>query len=91
MKWNHLIVEFLGTMLISISIYSTHNTIVIGLALALSLLLGSSVSNTVSLNPVIALSYAMLKSLSHSELIGYIVCQILGAWLGFILALYIIK
>ncbi len=81
---NKLLVEFLGTLLLVFVVLATGHWAAIGLALAVAVFLGGSISGG-AYNPAVALSLYMKKSLSANDLAMYIVAQLLGAIAAFYL------
>lgn len=81
---NKLLVEFLGTLLLVFVVLSTGHWAAIGLALAVAVFLGGSISGG-AYNPAVALSLYMKKALSMNDLLMYIVAQSLGAVVAFFL------
>jgi aquaporin Z len=75
---NKYIVEFLGTMFLTLVIFSTGNWAAIGAALAICVLLGGPVSGG-AFNPAVAISLYSSGKLAKNDLIPYIIVEILGA------------
>ena len=75
---NKYLVEFLGTMLLMFVIFATGNWIAIGAALAIIALVGGPISGG-AFNPAIAISLYAADKLPKSDLIPYIIVEILGA------------
>ena len=76
------LVEFLGTMFLSFIIFATGNYLAIGAALAVIALLGGPVSGG-SYNPAITLALYNSGKLMKSDIVPYIIVEILGALAGF--------
>jgi aquaporin Z len=74
---NKYLVEFLGTMFLVFIIFATGNWIAIGSALAISILLGSAISGG-AFNPAVAISLYYAGKIPQSDLIPYIIVEILG-------------
>ena len=74
---NKYLVEFLGTGFFVYVIIATGNPIAIGAALALIILLTSSISGG-HINPAVSLVMASLGKIEPSELVPYIFAQFLG-------------
>jgi glycerol uptake facilitator-like aquaporin len=74
---NKYLVEFLGTGFFVYVILATGNPIAIGAALALIILLTSSISGG-HINPAVSLVMASLGKIEPSELVPYIFAQFLG-------------
>jgi glycerol uptake facilitator-like aquaporin len=75
---NKYLVEFLGTMFLMFVIFATGNWVAIGSALAVAVLLGGPVSGG-AFNPAVAISLYSAGKLAKSDLIPYIIVEILGA------------
>lgn len=78
--------EFLGTLFFVYVILATGNPLAIGAALALVLILSGQISGG-HINPAVSLVMASSGKISTSELMPYIIAQILGG----LVALEIIK
>ena len=76
------LVEFLGTLLLSYTIFATKNWLLIGLALAVAVFLGGKVSGG-AFNPAVAFSFFYAGQLSSTDLIYYVIAEVLGALAGF--------
>ena len=81
---NKYLVEFLGTLFLVFVIFATGNWIAIGLGLAIPVLLGGPISGG-AFNPAVAISLYAAGKLSKSDLIPYIVVEILGGLTAFFL------
>ena len=79
---NKYLVEFLGTMFLMFVILSTGHWAAVGAALAIAILLGGSISGG-AYNPAVAVSLYAAGKLSKSDLIPYIIVEILGALAAF--------
>ena len=79
---NKYIVEFLGTMLLVFTIFATGNWAAIGSALAIVVLLGGPISGG-AFNPAVAISLYSAGKLAKSDLIPYIIVEILGGLAAF--------
>jgi glycerol uptake facilitator-like aquaporin len=79
---NKYLVEFLGTMLLMFTILTTGNWIAIGAALAIAVMLGGAVSGG-AFNPAVAISLYAAGKLSKTDIVPYIIVEILGALAGF--------
>jgi aquaporin Z len=79
---NKYLVEFLGTMLLAFIIIATGNYLAIGAALAIAVLLGGPISGG-SFNPAITLALYNSGKLMKSDIVPYIIVEILGALAGF--------
>ena len=75
---NKYLVEFLGTMFLMFVIFATGNWLAIGAALAIGILLGGSISGG-SFNPAVTIGLYAAGNLSKSDLLPYIIVEILGA------------
>lgn len=76
------LVEFLGTMILMFVILSTGNWIAIGSALAICVLLGGAISGG-AFNPAVAISLYASGKLPKTDVIPYIIVEILGALVAF--------
>lgn len=79
---NKYLVEFLGTMFLMFVIFATGNWIAIGAALAIGVLLGGPISGG-AFNPAVAIALYGAGKLSKSDLLPYIIVEILGALAAF--------
>ena len=79
---NKYFVEFLGTMFLMFVIFATGNWAAIGAALGIAVLLGGAISGG-AFNPAVAISLYASGKLSQSDLIPYIIVEILGALAAF--------
>ena len=77
-----ILVEFLGTMLLSFIIFTTGNYIAIGFTVAIIVLLGGPVSGGVY-NPAIAIALFYAKKLQVKDLVPYIISEIAGGIAGY--------
>jgi len=78
MSVNKYLVEFLGTMFLMYVILVTGNWVAIGAALGIGVLLGGKVSGG-SFNPAITVSLYAAGKLSQSDILPYIIAEVLGA------------
>ena len=76
------LVEFLGTMLLVFVIFATGNWLAIGAALALAVYLGGAISGG-AFNPAVAISLYSAGKIAKSDVVPYIIGEILGALAGF--------
>jgi aquaporin Z len=76
------LVEFLGTMFLAFIIFATGNYLAIGAALAIGAFLGGPVSGG-SFNPAVTLALYNSGKLMKSDIVPYIIVEILGALAGF--------
>jgi len=74
---NKYLVEFLGTMFLVFVIFATGNWLAIGSALAIGVLLGGAISGG-AFNPAVAISLYYAGKISQSDLLPYIIVEILG-------------
>lgn len=81
---NKYLVEFLGTMFLMFVVFSTGHWAAIGAALAIAALLGGPISGG-AYNPAVAISLYAAGKVSKSDLLPYIIVEILGALGGFYL------
>ena len=79
---NKYLVEFLGTMFLMFVILATGHWAAIGAALAVAVLLGGAISGG-AYNPAVAFSLYAAGKLSKSDIIPYIMVEILGALAAF--------
>jgi aquaporin Z len=79
---NKYLVEFLGTMFLMFVILATGHWAAIGAALAVAIILGGAISGG-AYNPAVAISLYAAGKLSKSDLIPYIMVEILGALAAF--------
>ena len=79
---NKYFVEFLGTTLLVFVIFATNNWIAIGATLSIAVLLGSKISGC-AFNPAVAISLYAAGKLPKSDLIPYIIIEILGGLTAF--------
>ena len=78
-----LIVEFLGTMLLSFVIFSSGgNYVAIGVTVAIIILLGGPISGA-AYNPAVAIALFYAKKLSVTDLVPYIIAEIAGGVAGY--------
>jgi aquaporin Z len=75
---NKYLVEFLGTMFLVFVIFATGNWLAIGFGLAIPVLLGGPISGG-AFNPAVALSLYAAGKLDKSDVLPYIIAEILGA------------
>lgn len=81
---NKYIVEFLGTFLLSVVVFSTSNYLAHGAALAIAVMLGGAISGGI-FNPAIATGMMVANRITRTDYILYIIVEILGALAGFVL------
>jgi aquaporin Z len=79
---NKYIVEFLGTMFLMFVIFATGNWVAIGAALAIAVLLGGAISGG-AFNPAVAISLYAAGKLPQSDVLPYVIVEILGALAAF--------
>ena len=79
---NKYLVEFLGTMLLVFVIFASRNWLAIGAALAIGVLLGGPIS-CAAYNPAVAFSLYSAGKIPESDLIPYIIAEILGGLAAF--------
>jgi len=79
---NKYLVEFLGTMFLMFVIFATGNWLAIGAALAVAVLLGGAISGG-AYNPAVTISLFAAGKLTKSDVLPYIIVQILGALAAF--------
>ena len=81
---NKYVVEFLGTLLLMLSILLTGNWLIISSVLALCILVGGPISKGV-FNPAVATSLVVAGKLPVNELLPYIIVEISGALFAFLI------
>jgi glycerol uptake facilitator-like aquaporin len=81
---NKYIVEFLGTFLLSVVVFSTSNYLAHGAALAIAVMLGGAISGGI-FNPAIATSMMVANKITQMDYIYYMIVEVLGALAGFVL------
>jgi aquaporin Z len=79
---NKYLVEFLGTMFLVFVIFATGNWAAIGAALAVAVLLGGKISGG-AFNPAVAISLYSAGKLAKSDLLPYIIVEVLGGLAAF--------
>lgn len=79
---NKYLVEFLGSLFLVFVIFATGNYLAIGAALAIVIFLTGHISGGV-INPAVAISLYSAGKLDKTDVIPYIIVQILGALAGF--------
>lgn len=79
---NKYLVEFLGTMFLVFVIFATGNWLAIGAALAIAVMLGGAISGG-AFNPAVTISLYSAGKLSKSDVLPYIIVQILGGLAAF--------
>ena len=82
---NKYLVEFLGTLILSFVIFATNNYLAIGAALALAVFLGGAISGG-AFNPAVAVSMMVNKKINASQLLFYVVAEVLGGLSGLYLS-----
>jgi aquaporin Z len=79
---NKYFVEFLGTMFLMFVILATGNWAAIGAALAVAALLGGAISGG-AFNPAVTISLYAAGKLPKSDVLPYVIVEILGALAAF--------
>jgi aquaporin Z len=79
---NKYLVEFLGTMLLMFVVLATGNWLAIGAALGIIALIGGPISGG-SFNPAVTISLFAAGKLPKSDVLPYIMVEILGALADF--------
>ena len=79
---NKYIIEFLGTMFLMFVILTTGNWLAIGAALAIAVMLGGAISGG-AYNPAVAVSLYAAGKLPKSDVMPYVIVEILGALAAF--------
>lgn len=85
-----VLVEFLGTMFLTFVIFATGNYLAIGAALAIAVLLGGPISGG-AFNPAVAIALYSAGKIPNTDLIPYLIGEILGALAGLTLFNQFIK
>lgn len=78
---NKYLVEFLGTAFFLYVILASGNAFVIATALAIAIMVGGKVSGG-NYNPAVSIMMAAKGTLAKSDLLPYIVAQVLGGLLA---------
>jgi len=84
LNFKKYITEFLGTLLLTFVVLSTGNWLAIGATLAVGCYLGGPISGA-AFNPAVAISYLAINKITTSEIIPYILFEILGAIVAYLL------
>ena len=79
---NKYLVEFLGTMFLVYVILATGNWLAIGAALAVAVMLGGAISGG-AFNPAVAISLYSAGKLPKSDVLPYVIAEILGGLAAF--------
>lgn len=79
---NKLLVEFLGTMFLMFVIFATGNWLAIGAALSVAIMLGGEISGG-AYNPAVTIALYAANKLPKTDLLPYIIVQILGSLAAF--------
>ena len=79
---NRYLVEFLGTLILSFVIFATNNYLAIGAVLALAVFMGGAISGG-AFNPAVAISLYAAGKLPKSDVLPYVIVEILGALAAF--------
>jgi aquaporin Z len=79
---NKYFVEFLGTMFLMYVIFATGNWLAIGAALGIAVMLGGAISGG-AFNPAVAISLYASGKLPKSDVLPYVIAEILGALAAF--------
>lgn len=74
---NKYLVEFLGTLFFIYIILATNNALAIGAALAVAVILGGPISGG-CFNPAVSVVMAAAGKIPNSDLLPYILAQVLG-------------
>lgn len=78
MKYNRLVAEFLGTLLLVLSILASGgNALFVGLTLAVVIFFAGNTSGG-HVNPAVSLAMYLRNRMSFNDLMSYIVAQMLG-------------
>jgi len=82
------ITEFFGTLLLTFVVLTTNNWLAIGATLAIGCYFGGPLSGA-AFNPAVAISYLATNKISTNEIIPYIIFEIIGALVAYLLYKYI--
>jgi len=78
MKTNNLIAEYLGALLLVLSIFASGgNPLFVGLTLALVIFI-SGPTNPGHVNPAVSIAMYLKNKLSFNEMLAFIIAQVLG-------------
>lgn len=75
---NKYLLEFVGTAIFLYVILATGNALAIGAALALLVLLGTSMGGSGHYNPAVTVMMASAKKIPINDLVPYIILQVFG-------------
>jgi len=76
-----IFVEFVGTMFLVFVIFATNNYLAIGAALAIAVFIGGPISGG-AFNPAVAMAMYSAGKLPNTDLIPYLIGEILGGLAG---------
>lgn len=79
---NKLVVEFIGTFALVLVVLVTGNAWAIGATLALAIVAGGAISGG-AFNPAVATGMWMANKIGKTDLIPYILAELLGAVVAF--------
>ncbi len=79
---NKYFIEFLGTMLLMFVVLTTQNWAAIAAVLAIIVFLGGPISGG-AFNPAVAISLYAAGKLTKSDVVPYVIVEILGALAAF--------
>lgn len=77
------LVEFLGTLLLTFTIFATGNWLAIGASLAVAVYFAKGSGGPGAFNPAVALAYLCAGKLSKRDILPYILMEIAGAMVAF--------
>jgi len=83
-EYKKYITEFIGTLLLAFVVLATGNWLAIGAALAIGCYFGANISGA-AYNPAIALCYLANKKITNDEIIPYIIFELLGGIVAYLL------
>jgi glycerol uptake facilitator-like aquaporin len=83
-EYKKYITEFLGTLLLAFVVLTTGNWLAIGAALAVGCYFGGPISGA-AYNPAIALCYLANNKITNDEIVPFIVFELLGGFVAYIL------
>ena len=87
---NKYLIEFFGTALLTFTIFWTGNWLAIGAALAIAVLIGGNISGG-AYNPAVTFALYHAGKLQKSEVVPYIIAEILGGLAGFYIYKKVVK
>lgn len=83
---NKFFIEFIGTTILGVAMFSSHNPFISGFALIISKLIGDKISGG-NFNPAISLASGLSGKLDKYDMFKYIVAQFCGGFLAYELSI----